>query len=100
MSAIEVVQAAPDRYAVRGALTFQTARRALAAGVKAFGAARGPIELDLSGVASSDSAGLAVLIEWLAWGRRSGRDVHFSNLPQALSAIARMCEIEDLLKAH
>jgi phospholipid transport system transporter-binding protein len=81
---------------VRGALTFGTARRAVDAGLRAFSAARGPIELDLSGIGASDSAGLAVLIEWLAWGRRSGREVHFSSVPQALRAIASICELEDL----
>ena len=92
-----MVESAPDRYAVRGALTFGTARGAVAAGLRAFSGARGPIQLDLSGVNVSDSAGLAVLIEWLGWGRRGGRELRFSNLPQALAAIARICDIEELL---
>jgi phospholipid transport system transporter-binding protein len=98
---IAVVESAPDRYAVRGALTFATARRAVGAGLQAFSAARGgPIELDLGGVGAADSAGLAVLIEWLAWARRSGRQIHLANLPQALTAIARISETEELLGAR
>jgi phospholipid transport system transporter-binding protein len=96
-SDVAIVESARDQYAVRGALTFGTARRALDAGLRAFSAAPGPIQLDLSGVGASDSAGLAVLIEWLAWGRRNGRELHFSNVPQALQAIARICEIEELI---
>ncbi len=97
-SAVAVVESAPDRYGVRGALTFATVRRALDMGLSALATARGAsIEVDCAGVGASDSAGLAVLIEWLAWARRSGRTLRFSNLPEALRAIARICEIEGLL---
>jgi phospholipid transport system transporter-binding protein len=95
---VAVVESAPGRYAVRGALTFGTARRALAAGLRAFVSAPGPLEVDLSAVSASDSAGLAVLIEWLAWARREGREIRLANIPEALCAIARICEIEDLLR--
>jgi phospholipid transport system transporter-binding protein len=97
-SEVAVVESAPDRYAVRGALTFGTARRALTLGLHAFASAHGPFEVDLSGVSASDSAGLAVLIEWLAWGRRNQRQIRFASVPDALCAIARICEIEELLR--
>ncbi len=94
---VEVIASTANRYAVRGALTFGTAGRALDAGLEAFAAARGAIEVDLSGVAASDSAGLAVLIEWIGWARRNARELRVSNPPQALCAIARICELEELL---
>jgi phospholipid transport system transporter-binding protein len=97
-SDVSVVESAPDRYAVHGALTFGTARRALDVGLHAFASARGPFEVDLSGVSASDSAGLAVLIEWLAWARRNGREIRLANVPEALCAIARICEVEELLR--
>lgn len=98
VAAVTVVESAPDRYGVRGPLTFATARRALDAGLGALAAARGAsIEMDCSEVGASDSAGLAVLIEWLAWARRNGRELSFSNVPEAIRAIARICEIEGLL---
>lgn len=97
-SAVRVMQSAPGRYGVRGALTFATARQALDAGLQALAAASdASIEVDCAEVGVSDSAGLAVLVEWLAWARRSGRELRFSNLPEALCAIARICEIEGLL---
>ncbi|MGB6450693.1 MAG: STAS domain-containing protein [Steroidobacteraceae bacterium] len=97
-AAVSVVESAPDRYAVRGPLTFATARRALDAGLGALARARGAsIAMDCGEVGASDSAGLAVLIEWLAWARRNGRELRFSNVPEAICAIARICEIEGLL---
>ncbi len=97
-TAVTVIETAPDHYGVRGALTFATARRALEAGLRALASARGAsIEMDCREVDASDSAGLAVLIEWLAWARRSGRELRYSNVPETLCAIARICEIESLL---
>jgi len=98
--AVEIVSTAPGRYAVRGPLTFATARRASEAGIRTFGAApTGSLEVDLGGVTSSDSAGLAVLIEWLAWARKGGRDLRFAQLPETVRAIARISEVEALLES-
>jgi phospholipid transport system transporter-binding protein len=99
-SDVAVVESAPGRYAVRGALTFGTARRALDVGLHTFASASGPFVVDLSGVAASDSAGLAVLIEWLAWARRNRREIRLANVPEALCAIARICEVEELLRGY
>jgi phospholipid transport system transporter-binding protein len=83
---------------VSGALTFATARSALARGIESFtSSSPGPLEVDFSGVGASDSAGLAVLIEWLAWARRSGRELRYSRVPEAIWAIARISEVDGLL---
>jgi len=95
---VEVVPSGPNRFGVRGALTFRTARRAVDAGIRAFGASTAStIEVDLSGVRASDSAGLAVLIEWIAWARRSSRQLALRNLPEAIRAIARISDVERLV---
>jgi phospholipid transport system transporter-binding protein len=95
---LTVVESAPNRYAARGALTFATAQRALARGIAALAASRGTaIEVDLNGVDASDSAGLAVLIEWRAWARRNGRALRFGSVPETLRTIARISELEELL---
>ncbi|MGH8220068.1 MAG: STAS domain-containing protein [Steroidobacteraceae bacterium] len=89
-----------NQYAVSGPLTFATARGALASGIAAFASASGssgPIEVDCGGVGASDSAGLAVLIGWLAWARRSGRELNYTHVPETICAIARISEVESLL---
>jgi phospholipid transport system transporter-binding protein len=50
-------------------------------------------------VARGDSAGLAVLLDWLAWARRKSRPVRLENLPASLVAIARISEVDGLLTA-
>jgi len=55
--------------------------------------------IDCGGVTRADSAGLAVLLDWLAWGRRKSRTVTLENLPAPLVAIARISEVDGLLTA-
>ena len=49
--------------------------------------------------ARADSAGLAVLLDWLAWGRRRSHRVSLENLPASLLAIAKISEVDGLLTA-
>ncbi len=53
--------------------------------------------VDLSGVTRANSAGLALLLEWLNEGRRRHRTVRFRHLPDSLRNIARVSNAMDLL---
>lgn len=55
------------------------------------------LELDCSGVSAADSAGLAVLVDWLAWARHAGRTLHLRGVPAKLIDIARISELDTLL---
>ena len=97
---VEISEVAPGRLAVKGELTFATARHARELGVLMLeGTRENPIEVDCAGVTRGDSAGLAVLLDWLAWGRRRSRAVSLQNLPASLVAIARISEVDELLTA-
>lgn len=94
---IEVVEAAPGCLAVRGALIFATARRARELGVERLGRG-GSWRVDCSGVTAADSAGLAVLLDWLATASRSGGALGYDRIPDELLGIARISEVEELLQ--
>jgi phospholipid transport system transporter-binding protein len=100
---VEVIEASPDRLDVQGALTFVTARTAYDAGLRvlrkvlAGGGAGAALQVDCAGVTESDSAGLAVLIEWLASASQAGRKLSFTNLPEGIRAAAEISGVEDLL---
>jgi phospholipid transport system transporter-binding protein len=97
-SRIEVSEPSPGRVTVSGDLTFATARDARQAGVLVLESSRAQsIVIDCSGVTRADSAGLAVLLDWLAWGRRKSRALSLQNLPASLVAIARISELDGLL---
>ena len=62
------------RIVVTGELTFASARDARQLGVLVLEGSRAErIVIDCGGVTRADSAGLAVLLDWLAWGRRKSR---------------------------
>ena len=85
--------------AVTGELTFATAREARQVGLLVLESSRAErIVVDCAGVTRADSAGLAVLLDWLAWGRRKSRAVSLTNLPESLVAIARISEVDSLLQ--
>ena len=81
-----------------GAMTFATAARALPDGLRRLEGSSGDIAIDCSGVVAADSAGLAVLVEWLAWGRHRGRRIELRSVPRSLIDIARISELEELLE--
>jgi phospholipid transport system transporter-binding protein len=95
----EFSETSPGRFAVRGALTFATARQAREQGVRVLTDSAAPqLELDCAGVTISDSAGLAVLLDFLAWAHRAGRGLRLTQLPEAVRAIARISEVDKLLE--
>ena len=81
---------------VRGSLTFDTVGKALADSQALF-AGHGSIELDFRAVESTDSAGLALLVEWVGWAHRERRKIHFHHLPPQAHALARISEVDKLL---
>jgi len=98
-ASFEVVTTAPGRFAVRGVLTFANARRARNEGLNALRASsESDLEIDCSGITHSDSAGLAVMLDWLAIMKREGRPLCFSQVPCLLLAVARISGVEDMLR--
>lgn len=89
----------PARFALAGPLTFATAADVHARGLAALDAEQAPrLEMDCSGIGAADSAGLAVLIDWLGSVARSGRRLHYLGLPEELLALARISEVDALLQ--
>lgn len=98
VNVVEVVDTGAGKVQVRGALTFGTARRARAAALKLLQDPGGPaLEFDCSTVTASDSAGLAVLLDWLALAKRHGRAIRFKELPAPIQAVAHISEVESIL---
>lgn len=86
------------RFAVGGEMTFATAAALHGAGLAAFRASAGAaLELDCSGVTAADSAGLAVLVDWLSWARQAGRELRLRSVPAKLVDIARISELDELI---
>ncbi len=85
------------RFRLNGEMSFGTAERILQASEEPF-EHHTQLEVDLSGVAKSDSAGLALLLEWITWANHTVREIRFHEIPKRILAIAEVTEVENLLK--
>lgn len=91
------VQAGPDgRLILAGELSFKTVVR-LWGEVQQLLEQRAEIHIDLQGISRSDSAGLALLVEWMRTARQLGKPIQFLNIPQQMLAIARVSSLDQVL---
>jgi phospholipid transport system transporter-binding protein len=89
----------PGRLSLRGELTFTTVEQ-LDEPVERLRSAQqaGRVDVDLGGVTRADSAGLALLVGFIAAARESQFSVAFRGVPDRLQAIARISEVDALLE--
>jgi phospholipid transport system transporter-binding protein len=83
-------------YALEGVLDFSTVNRIAVSGIALF-KRDASVEIDLAGVESANSAGLALLLEWLDVARARGARVTYRNLPDSLVRIAAVSNLAALL---
>ncbi len=91
-----IEQAGADRYLIQGSLTFDTVTRLLARSLELFPHAEA-LDIDLGAVENADSAGLALLIEWMRYARRHDLPIRFINMPPQMLAIARASSLDHVL---
>ncbi len=84
------------RFAVRSDLTFESATAILTQSKRLFADCE-RISVDMSDVREADSAGLALLLEWVSWARHVDRKITFENIPQQILAIAQISEVTGLI---
>ena len=66
-------------------------------GLARIDAAAGELQFDLHQVGATDSAGLALLIDWLAAAKSRERTLRYLQPPAALRALAKLSEVESLI---
>jgi phospholipid transport system transporter-binding protein len=97
MSKFELNDLGEGHFALNGEMTFETAERILLASEEPF-EQHTRIEVDLAGITRADSAGLALLLEWITWANHTVREIRFLSMPERVLAIARTTEVEQLLR--
>lgn len=95
MTDARITAGAQGQYRLSGELSFRTAPELLRQAEGLFEGCSSFV-LDLKEVTRADSAGLALLLEWLRGCRRRQQDLFFRNLPQALNEIARVSNLDQL----
>ena len=96
MSEFTIEDLGDGRFAISGEMNFSTAEKILRASEVPF-EEHSQLEIDLSEVSDADSAGLALLLEWVTWANHSVREIRFKNMPEQIMAIAKTTEVDKLL---
>jgi phospholipid transport system transporter-binding protein len=91
-----IVAVSPDVYRLEAPLTLATVGALRDLGVTLISAASA-LTLDLAAIPEVDSAGLALLIDWLAIARARSCQLHYAKPDKTLLALARLSEVEPLL---
>ncbi|MGR8940259.1 MAG: STAS domain-containing protein [Gammaproteobacteria bacterium] len=89
MSRLNIIDKGAGHYQVEGDLTFATIDKRMVKAMNFLAAAK-EITIDLSQVANTDSAGLALMIEWIKYSRAKRTQLRFSNVPKQLLSLARL----------
>ncbi|MES9829335.1 MAG: STAS domain-containing protein [Candidatus Thiodiazotropha sp.] len=85
------------RFHVQGEMTFSSVKELLLHSNKLFSAVE-ELEVDLSRVDHADSAGLALVLEWMAQAAERNARIVFTGVPESMVSIARLCQVESLLE--
>lgn len=88
---------APGQYRLSGAVTVANAGELQRVGLQAVAREQGAMTVDVGAAVPIDSAGLALLVDWLAAARAAGRDLRYLKLPASARALAQLSEVEGLL---
>jgi phospholipid transport system transporter-binding protein len=83
-------------FILKGVLDFQTVPVIRQHGLSLFSEAPSLV-LDLQGVSRSDSAGLALLIEWMRFARSQNKPISYINIPPQMLAIAHASGLDSIL---
>ena len=89
MSKLKIIDQGAGHFVVDGDLTFATIDRQTVKS-SAFLMSAKEITVDLGRVALTDSAGLALMIEWLKHARSQRVHLRFQNIPKQLLTLAKL----------
>jgi len=87
------------RQPVSGPLTFDSVPE-LYRTSEAWFTAAGGLTLDLAGVTRADSAGLALMIEWLRRAQVAQCALSFVNIPDQVLTLVRVNGLQDVILNH
>lgn len=97
MSETAIQQQDDHSYLIRGELNMQTVPDMLKQAEPILADGREELVFDLQGISRTDSAGLALLVEWMQAAGQQQTRITFRNLPTQLRDIARVSGLEELL---
>lgn len=93
MSKVSIIESTPGVFSVSGELTFASINKDT---IKSFAFLKkaNPVVLDFGQITNTDSAGLALVIEWLKYAYQNHIEVKLHNLPKQLLTLAKLSGLD------
>jgi phospholipid transport system transporter-binding protein len=99
MADAQLVENEDGSWLLQGELGFNSVPSVLKhAGISMLG--KQQVTVDLKGITRADSAGLALLVEWLRESQLAGNSIVFLNVPAQMLSIARVCGLDEILSLN
>lgn len=89
MSKLNIIKQGAGRFAIDGDLTFATIDKQTLKSFSFLKVAK-EVTIDLARVSCTDSAGLALMIEWIKYARHNRTQLSFKNIPEQLLNLAKL----------
>lgn len=92
MSKLTLTETSPSYFTITGSLTFASINKQA---INAFKSRENTnITIDLAKVTATDSAGLALMIEWIRLSQLQQFRILFKNIPEQLLALAKLTGLD------
>ena len=97
MSRLTIQEQKPGLYIIDGDLTFSSIDKKTAKSFS-FPKTAKQLTIDLKRVKTTDSAGLALIIEWIKYAQKNKIQLLLENIPEQLLSIARLSGVEQMIQ--
>lgn len=84
-----------DVIEVKGVLNSDTIMSIMAEGYKFIKSLSRTITFDFSGVIESDSTALALLLAWIRFAKKNGKEILYTHVPTGMIEIAAACRLSN-----
>jgi len=98
MTAKASISRKDNHLTVSGDLNFATVVHLWKSSTALMNSGSATLYFDLSGVTSANSAGLALLLEWLKYAKQKNKSIEFDQIPEQLLSIAKVSGIAEMLR--
>lgn len=85
-------------FEISGQLTFQTVPQFEARAGSLLQGGASSVTIDMRGVTLADSAGLALMIEWLQRARAAKREMVFTNIPEQVRDLIHVNGLQEVFR--
>lgn len=96
MSGARLTRTETGALRVEGELTFYNVPEVLKTSLATFAGSEA-LEVDLSGVTRSDSAGISLVLEWTRMAHKRNKSLRFTHVPAQMLSLARVGGVDTLL---